>query len=207
MKNWSGFVKKRFPNDPGWQCLFGETGEAHFWSEAPDWNSFLERARLQAKKLEAYQASGQPLPVAEWLRSHASETTCIWSLEPELSYTTGHYPSGEDQPFRRVMIYHLKRDKVEAAENALKTFAEIDRKLGSPMPRAVFRLRVGADGPALAMIMPAKDVFDYYARLSKRKEARRADPRWKEVMDALDACSRSKEDHQLTIQPELSKLP
>lgn len=206
MKNWSAYVKKEFPNDPGWECSFAATGQAFFVRFADDWGAFQKDEQIQARQLEAHRSSGQPNLMAEWLKSHTSGSSAIWEIDADLSYLPGPWPSVEDQPFRRVIILHLKRDRVETCEKALKTLNEIDRKNGITTPRAVMRLKVGNDAPAIGLVIPAKDVFDHYAGLAKRRTIRRADPMWKDVDGVMQASARSAENHQLVIQPELSNL-
>jgi hypothetical protein len=105
-----------------------------------------------------------------------------------------------------VRIFHLKRDKEAAFVEALKAFNEVDRKAGITAPRLILRLKFGPDAPAFAIVVPAKDVLDYYTNYAKRTELRAKDPKWKETLDTLIQSTRRSEIRHDTLHPDFSKL-
>jgi hypothetical protein len=82
----------------------------------------------------------------------------------------------------------------------------LDRKHGLTTPRWVLELRYGQNTPAIAVAVPAKDAFDYYAGFAKRENIRNQDPEGKEIFMALQDCTRSMDVRHVTIQPAMSNL-
>lgn len=205
MEKWTPFVKEHFPASHRTEFLTDDTGKATFVDFANDLSEFERNEKEFQTEVEKYRSLKLPDLFPAWMQSFTAAETSVWESQPELSYQSARGDSWE-QPFRMVRIFHLKRDKDAAFAEALKALNEVDRKAGITAPRLILRLKFGPDAPAMAVIVPAKDVLDYYATYAKRDELRAKDPKGKETLDVLRQATRRAEIHHATLHPEFSKM-
>lgn len=205
MEKWTPFVKEHFPVSHHTEFLTDDLGKATFVDFAKDLSDLERNEKEFETEVEKYQSLKLPDLFPAWMQSFAAAETCVWENQPELSYA----PSGGDsweQPFRMTRIFRLKRDKEAAFAEALKALNEVDRKAGITAPRLILKLKFGPDAPAFAMVIPAKDVLDYYTDYAKRNELRAKDPTWKGTLDTLRQATRRSEIRHDTLHPEFSKM-
>jgi hypothetical protein len=205
MEKWTPFVKEHFPGSHQTEFLTDDLGKAIFVDYAKDLSDLERNDKEFQAEVEKYQSLNLPDLFPTYIQSFTASETSVWENQPELSYAPSGGESWE-QPFRMVRIFHLKRDKEAAFVEALKAFNEVDRKAGITAPRLILRLKFGPDAPAFAIVVPAKDVLDYYTNYAKRTELRAKDPKWKETLDTLIQSTRRSEIRHDTLHPDFSKL-
>jgi hypothetical protein len=205
MEKWTPFVKEHFPASHRAEFLTDDLGKALFVDFANDLSELDKNEKEFQTAVEKYQSLKLPDLFPLWMQSFAAADTLVWENQPELSYAPSGGESWE-QPFRMVRIFHVKRDKEAAFAQALKALNEVDRKAGITAPRLILRLKFGPDAPAFGMVIPAKDLLDYYTNYAKRTELRAKDPAWKEALDTLRQSTRRSEIQHDTLHPEFSKL-
>ena len=85
-----------------------------------------------------------------WGTAWNARQTTLWIAQPELSYLQDDMSieTIEDNPYRRVMFYRLKRSDVQKFQDALKRRGELDRELGiDDLILRVYRGGLGTRGP------------------------------------------------------------
>lgn len=206
MEKWTSFVKEHMPSYPPYEYMTGGDGKAYFVDFLKEFNDVPKTEDAFRKALEKYISLGLPDVSAQWMGAMNRVDSSIWELRTDLSYMPAGTAAAFEEPFRKLIIFHLKHDKVEAWQEATKAMNEADRKAGITKPRYVFEAKIGKDLPAFSYVVPAKDVFDYYSGFSDRTAKRKA-AGGGDASEALQRCTRKSEDLHLTMHPECSKLP
>ena len=207
MEQWAPFLKKHAPDTLPYEFYTGDDGKMYFADFLRDLNDIERGEKMFEKAIEKYMSMGLPDLGPKWFGGVASTDSSVWKLDPELSYMPeGTMAAMRSQPFRKLIVFHLKNDKVEAWKEVAKSLAAVDRKVGIITPRFVFEAKVGADLPAFSFVVPAQDVADYYAGLAKRNE-KRGPEEGARFVKALQDTSRTVQNYNLTLQPTLSRPP
>jgi hypothetical protein len=204
MENWTAFIKKEVPSYHPWHFHIDDERKASWANFASSLSDFDEQDKAFGAAAAKYREKSMRDP-GEWMRSFHSENSTIWEVQPELSSNPMGRASAE-QPFVMVGIFHLKRDKVTDFAEGLKDLNALDHEAGIKPSRMVLTLKYGPDRPAIAIVSPAKDVIDYHTRYAQQTAMRQKHARFADIIRGLEQCVRSRENHRLTLQPELSKL-
>lgn len=206
VENWTKFVKEQIPDYTPYEYMTGADGKAYFVRFVKEFNDIPKSDEEFRRALEKYISLGLPDMSAQWQGGVNRADSSVWELRADLSYLPAETMAAFQEPFRKLVVFHVKRDQLEAWEEATRALNAADRAAGIKKPRFVFEAKIGKDLPAFSYVIPAKDVFDYYAglanRTSKRQSAISDDP-----IEALERCTRLAEHLHLTMHPEGSKLP
>jgi hypothetical protein len=130
----------------------------------------------------------------------------IWLDRPDLGYVPANQRvAPEAQMYTRVAILHAVPSQAMALEAVLKERAALRKKHGLTDAIGVAQLLIGADGPAYAVILGAKDEVDFYTQLNK--DAQKMGAEWQASLDKAGPMVRSIEFATSTSRPALDYRP
>jgi hypothetical protein len=126
--------------------------------------------------------ASDPKLTAEMFGITTSVDDEIWGSRSELGYVP-EKPRLQmtEQGFGRIALIYVHPAQTEAFEATLKERSALRKKHGITDAVDVAQLIIGADGPAYALIMGAKDEVDFYTQNAKNVAKMGAE--WQAVLD------------------------
>jgi hypothetical protein len=130
----------------------------------------------------------------------------IWASRSELGYVPASPRlTMEQQSFMRLALIRVHPAHTLAFEAALKELAALRKKHGLTEGVDVAQMIIGADGPAYAVMIGAKDEADFYTQVAK--DTAKMGAEWQAYLDKSGPMVRSVEFITSSSRPALFYQP
>jgi hypothetical protein len=168
---------------------------------------FTSFADLDAQERAFQQAfSSVPEVTAEVFGITTSVDDEIWLDRPDLGYQPASQRVPPDsQTFIRMALLYAQPSQTPALEAVLKDIAALRKKHGIGDAVGVAQLVIGADGPAYAVLVGAKDEADFYTQFAK--DVQKMGAEWQATLEKAGPMLRRVEYVSSSTRPALDYRP
>lgn len=165
------------------------------WGDFDAWNEKIQ---------SAYAAAPDVMQSLQQTSSHFDFQ--MWTALPDQSYTPAT-PRLQDSEigYTRVAFLYPHPAKAQAVQEAMKEAVAMRKKHGLPDATRAYALAMGADGPAIAVLIDAKDEADFAMQNAKAQEKLGAE--WDAYVAKVGPMLRNVEFRASAPRPDLAYQP
>ena len=179
----------------------GDGGTYSFVAFYSSWSDF---AAANAKVQAGFAGASDVLPGLQKTLTHSDWE--MWAARPDLSYVPDNpRVPDSDQTYTRVVLLRPHADHAVVLGETLKEGMALRKKHGIRDAASVFQLAAGANAPAFAILIGAKDEVDYHVQNAKNLEA--MGDAWQTYVGKVGAMLRDFENQNFFARPDLAYQP
>ena len=159
---------------------------------------------VNAKVQSAYASIPKVMEEIQGTITHQDQS--VWVARPDLSYSPSSARlSADEAAFTRVTFIYPHPEHALHFEGQLQKSAALRKKHGISDGTAVFQLVIGADAPAFAVLVNAKDEVDFAVAAAKTTEKLGAG--WQAILQESGPMIRRLEYSTSAARPGLAFTP